>query len=177
MGEGRGHESVSPSGSLGVGEKDPEGDGGREPGGGLSGFSGHSDNPCLSPGWAEDPLGFPLPPIATGKRIGPLSPEIWAFTAYFEAVVTPLAKRRITETKREKWLSSALYLLVIDSRPFEELVALTTWIFSDCDGHLPFENRWGRYDEKVTRVAQIRDNYEQALAYMRSGLIRRARTK
>ncbi len=91
--------------------------------------------------------------------------------------MTPLAKRRITDAKREKWLWSAMNLLVMDSRPFEELVALTTWIFRDCDGHLPFENRWGGYDEKVTRVDQIRHNYDKALAYMRSGFIRQVRTK
>jgi hypothetical protein len=158
---GRGEEGVFPSGS--------EGDGGREVGEGLSGSQAHRDNPCLAPGWAEGPSGWPVPPIATGKRIGLLSPEIWAFTAYFEALVTPLAKRRITDEKREKWLWSACRLLVMDSRPFKELVSLTTWIFRDCDGHLPFENRWGGYNEKVTRVAQIRDNYDKALAYMRSG--------
>jgi hypothetical protein len=95
---------------------------------------------------------------------------------YFEALVTPLAKRRITEAKREKWLSSALYLLVVDSRPFEELVALTTWIFRDCGGLLPFKNRWGGYDEKVTRVEQIRFNYDEALGYMRSGFISAPKT-
>lgn len=134
----------------------------------------HSDNPCLLPGWAKGPSGWPVPPVATGKRVGPFSPEIFAFVEYFEALVTPLAKRRITDDKRDRWCISTHQLLVIDQRPFDELVAITTWLFRDCGGMFPFKDRWGGYDEKVTRVDQLRWNYEPALGYMQAGFTRSA---
>lgn len=107
----------------------------------------------------------------------------WLVT-YFEGPVLERANRDavakgrklsdfIPDSRKEKWLHNA-YELVVD-HPLHEVVAVIDWLFSTWYGQLPYCVLAERTDYvkpsdlKLTRIAQIQENYDNLIAEMRRG--------
>ncbi|WP_263994068.1 hypothetical protein [Mycobacterium yunnanensis] len=99
-----------------------------------------------------------------------MSPEIDQFVNFFEFYVQRRAKKPITMTRRRRWRHSTLGLLAARKHPIDEACALVTWLFDECDGHLPIKLERG--ETKITRVAQILDNYDALLVAKVEGTTR-----
>jgi hypothetical protein len=108
------------------------------------------------------------------RPIGIFDPQVTRVVELFgHNVLAVHGGGKIPVWRIKRWVPSAFDLLATDGRPLEQVAEVITWVFARCGGYLPFlpyqhgQLSYSPDARKVTRIAQIRENYDDILKAMR----------
>jgi hypothetical protein len=109
------------------------------------------------------------------RPIGIFDPQVvtWVVELFGHNVLAVHGGDNIPLWRIKRWVPSAFDLLATDGRPLEQVAEVIAWVFARCGGYLPFvpyqhgHLSYSPDARKVTRIAQIRENYDDILKAMR----------